>query len=115
MSSTSDSAGQSRKPEILVAIIGLMGVLITALISNVDKIFPKGQVVTATYTGYRPTGNFETELRCLMEVNGTRNNMISMQKNFENSIKMNMIQQYPQDAKNINKYIEFMDKKNAYV
>jgi hypothetical protein len=41
MSSTSDSAGQSRKPEILVAIIGLIGVLITAFVSNLGKIFPK--------------------------------------------------------------------------
>jgi hypothetical protein len=46
-----------------------------------------------------------------MEVNGTRNTVLAMQQNLENSIKMNLIQQHPQNAKNINKYIEFMDKK----
>ena len=70
------SAATERKPskrgEIIIAIIGLVGVLVTGILSNWDKVFPKQNLVQATYSGYRPTGNFETELRYYFDVSGTR-------------------------------------------
>ena len=67
-----DKASRSRSTEIIIAAIGLAGVLATATISNWDKILPGRGVVTATYQGYQPTGNFETELRYFLEITGTR-------------------------------------------
>jgi len=65
-------AKKSRSNEIIIAILGLVGVLATAVISNWDKMFPNRGTVAARYEGYRPTGNFETELRYNLEVTGAR-------------------------------------------
>ena len=61
-----------RKTEIVIAVIGLIGVIATGVLSNWEKIFAKGEVLTATYEGYSPTGNFETEFRYFFEVSGNR-------------------------------------------
>ena len=39
--------------EVLIAVIGLAGILVTALLSNWEKLFPKKNVIKATYSGYR--------------------------------------------------------------
>jgi uncharacterized protein len=58
--------------EVLIAAIGAIGVIITGVVSNWDKLFPPNNVVTATYSGYRPTGDPEVELRYFMEITGMR-------------------------------------------
>lgn len=62
----------SRRGEVVVAIIGLIGVLLTGVLSNWDKLFTDHDSIQVRYAGYRPTGNFETELRYFFEVSGTR-------------------------------------------
>lgn len=63
---------RSRKYEIIIAIIGLVEVITAGLISNWDKIFAGGQISQRPDSGYRPTNNFETDLRYYFEVSGTR-------------------------------------------
>jgi hypothetical protein len=64
---------QSRKGEIIIAIIGLIGVISTALISNWDKVSGQPQLaIQQIKQGYEPTGDLEIELRYLYEVTGTR-------------------------------------------
>ena len=66
--------------EVLIAIIGLIGNLVTAGLSNWDKIFPENNVIEAQHSGYRPTDNYETELRHYFNVSGTRLVLDNMQK-----------------------------------
>jgi len=96
--------------EIVIAIIGLIGVLVTALLSNWDKLFPKKNIVKAEYSGYRPTGRFETELRYYFEVSGTRATMESMQQQLIQNEKINLLSTNPEDAETINKTFDAVTK-----
>ncbi|WP_156957684.1 hypothetical protein [Synechococcus sp. KORDI-52] len=81
--------------EVLIAIIGLTGVLTPAGLSSWDKIYPKSNVIKAEYLGYRPTGNFETELRHYFNVSGARQAHDNTQKHLVQNFKMRPISQYP--------------------
>jgi hypothetical protein len=48
-----------RRNAIIIAILGLVGIIATAVVSNWDKMFPT-------------KGNFETELRHFLKASGTR-------------------------------------------
>jgi hypothetical protein len=91
---------QASESTIVVAIIGLVGVLATALFSNWDKLF--GNVVQARATR-TPTDNFETELRYYFEVSGTRAATESMQQQMIQNQKLDLLSMYPQDAEMINR------------
>lgn len=73
----------SRGNEVLIAIIaavsGLAGVLVTAAFANWDKVFPPDDVVTAKFSGYRPTGDPQIELRYFTEITGQRDILKKMQ------------------------------------
>lgn len=69
----------SKRNEILIAVLGLIGVLITGVLSNWDKLFPPSNVVTSTFSGYQPTGNPQIELRYLSEITGMRDRVKQMQ------------------------------------
>jgi hypothetical protein len=69
MAKTQTSSGKLRS-EYVVAVIGLLGVILTGVLSNWDKLTKN--VVSSEYSGYRPTGDFETEMRYFLDVNGTR-------------------------------------------
>jgi hypothetical protein len=60
----------ARRNEITIALLGLVGIIAVAVVSNWDKMFPKTGVIQAVYSRYKPTGNFETELRYYLEVSG---------------------------------------------
>lgn len=90
-------ADQSKK-EISIALIGLVGILVTAFFSNWDKLFPPENVLETTFIGYRLTDDFETELRYYIEVSGTRKTIESMQEQVLNQEKMQLLQQYPADS-----------------
>ena len=96
---------RSRRNEIIIAIIGLVGVITTGLISNWDKIFAEGQVLQTTYSGYRPTNNFETNLRYYFEVSGTRATMETQQKELLNRLEMQLISENPEKAEPIKEFI----------
>src|SRR5687768_14976479 len=107
------SRAKSYKPsrsEIVIAVIGLFGVLTTAFLSNWDKLFPKQNTVHAEYSGYRPTGNFETELRYFFEVSGLRVVMETQEQQLLQNTRNNLIAQNPKDAEEINRLIEDVSK-----
>ncbi len=93
---------RSKKNEITIAVIGLLGVLVTALFSNWDKIFPNQNEVRANYSGYRSTGVFETELRYLFEVSGQRIMIENLQQQAVIALRNNLIIEHPENAKEIN-------------
>ena len=74
-----EAAQSSKRNEILIATIGLVGVLTTAALSNWDKVFPPANEVKSTFSGYQPTGDLQVELRYFHEVTGFRDNMRQMQ------------------------------------
>lgn len=92
--------------EVLIAVIGLIGVLVTAGLSNWDKIFPDSNVIEAKYSGYRPTDNYETELRHFINVSGTRLALDNMQKQLVHNFKMQLSAQYPEDSEEIKKVMD---------
>lgn len=94
---------KSKKNEITIAIIGLIGILLTGVLSNWDKIFPDPEVmqIQVNFSGYRATGNFETELRYYFEVSGVRAIMENMQQQLANSFKMELTAQYPEYVEEI--------------
>src|SRR5262245_50847246 len=106
----SETGPQRYKREIVIAIIGLLGMVVTGFLSNWDKVFSKQNIVQATYSGYRPTGNFETELRYYLEVSGTRAAVESMQQQFIQSAKIDLLSKHPQDAEKINKFFDAVTK-----
>jgi len=112
MTAPTEETQKSPRVEIIVAIIGLLGILVTAFLSNWDKVFPKQNIVQATYSGYRPTGNFETEFRYYFEVSGTRVMIESMQQQVIQNAKYNLISQYPGEAETINKIFEVAAKES---
>jgi hypothetical protein len=87
------TAGRS---QILIALIGLVGVLTTGVLSNWDKLF--SHVVTVSYQGYKPTGDFETELRYF----GRRKND---GKQLLEGVRSDLIAANPQNAEKINKQL----------
>ena len=87
--------------EILVAIIGVIGVIITAVLSNWSKIFPDKNKITAKVTGYESTGVFETELRYFMEVSGARSLTENMTLQLLQQFMIQAIQEYPENADEI--------------
>lgn len=104
-----------KRTEILVALIALFGILVTAFLSNWDKIFPKENVVKATYSGYRPTGDFETELRYFFEVSGARVTIESMQKQLLQTAKADLIAQHPDEARRINEIFDAAARESPHL
>jgi hypothetical protein len=78
MSSPSKTQSKSPKTEIIIAAIGVLGVIATGILSNWDKIL--GRTVQAQYSGYRPTGDIETELRYYFEIVGLRRQFENMNR-----------------------------------
>ena len=100
----------SKRNEVIIAIIGLVGVLVTGVLSNWDKLFPKDNLVQATYSGYRPTGNFETELRYYFEVSGVRTMLEAMQEQLTQRTKADLVSKFPERARTINTVFDAVTK-----
>jgi hypothetical protein len=90
------TAGRS---QILIALIGLVGVLTTGVLSNWDKLF--SHVVTVSYQGYKPTGDFETELRYFFEITGRRKTGDRLIE----AVRSGLISANPQNAEKINQQL----------
>lgn len=115
MNASSKDKPGLRRNEIAIAIIGLTGVLATAVFSNWDKMFPPESVIEARYSGYRPTGNFETELRYFYEVSGTRATVDYMMDELMGAMKTQFISQYPADAKEIDAVMKVVAEETASI
>jgi hypothetical protein len=95
--------------DIFIAIIGLVGGVVTAVVSNWDKLFGKGETIQAKTT-YRPTGEFETELRYFLDVSGARKASDSQTRQLIQVEKMNELMKNPENAKEINKLFDVITK-----
>jgi len=111
MTKSRTSHRQPKRSEIIIAIIGLVGILATGFLSNWDKIFPKDNILRATYS-YRPTGNFETEFRYYLEISGARAMIESMQQQFVQKAKENLLSQNPSDTERINRLFDVATKES---
>lgn len=89
--------------EIIIALISVVGVICTAVFSNWDKIFSNNKQKKITpFTGYKATGNFETELRYFYEVSGSRNMLETAVKNALELQKSQLIKLNPDEESEIN-------------
>ena len=73
------SSKSSNKKDIYIALIGVIGIIVTALFSNWDKIFPDENIVTSVYSGYQPSNNAETEIKYLLHITGAEDQMTQVQ------------------------------------
>ncbi|MFX0115216.1 MAG: DUF2059 domain-containing protein [Candidatus Hodarchaeota archaeon] len=96
-----ENTSRSKKNEIIIAVIGSLGVLATAVFSNWDKTFPEKGEIRASYSGYRMTGDFETEFRYYVEVSGLRRTLESMQQHLADNLKIELKSEHPEHAEEI--------------
>lgn len=102
-----NSSGSSRTTALITAI----GVVFGAAITNVDGLgrLVKGvQAVTAEYSGYAPTGVFETEFRYYYEVSGARADVEDFEDRVVEATRQELIQGDPQLEEEINALFEIM-------
>ena len=82
-----DPPSSQKRNEVLIGILGFIGVLVTAGFSNWDKLFPPDNVVKAQFTGYQPTGDPQVELRYFTEITGMRESLRQMQLDMLNHFR----------------------------
>ena len=58
------------KRELLITLIGLVGMVLTGVFTNWEDTF--ADTITVEYENYIPTGKFETELRYYFDIIGQR-------------------------------------------
>ena len=105
----SKAAGASnRKAEVVIAAIGLLGVLGTAVFSNWDKLYPPPNVVKAEFTGYVPTGDPQIELRYFFEITGMRSLVQGFQAEMLGHFKQQIEQQYEDNPGLVGELIKVM-------
>jgi hypothetical protein len=97
------------RSDVLIAIIGLVGVVFTGMVSNWDKIFHADSVISER-ANYTPAGDFESELRVYMEKSGTRAQMEDLQGRLLDAMQQQMTTQDPADAAKIVRLIAEVKK-----
>ena len=95
---------------VVIALVGLAGVIVTAVLGNWDKLFSKTNVVQAAYSGYQPTQNFETELRHYFDVSGTRQSVEWNQRQMLLAQRTKALEENPDDAKQIAETFDAIEK-----
>jgi hypothetical protein len=108
-----DADQTARRKEILIAIIGLVGVLTTGVLSNWDKMFPPPNVVKATYAGYQPTGDPQIELRYFTEITGLRDTLKQMQAGMLDHFRKQAESQWPGDTEMLGKMFKVLEEESA--
>jgi hypothetical protein len=94
-----------KKSEIIIAIIGLIGIVTTGTLSNWDKLVGN-KIIVEEYTGYNMTDDFETEMRYYFEISGTRKTLEAYQNKIFDDLKMDLLEDSPDDAKENRAIIE---------
>ncbi|WAF84549.1 hypothetical protein NRL37_21000 [Metapseudomonas otitidis] len=69
----------SYRNEIIIALIGLAGIIFTALISNYDKIFKNSEPSTNSFP-YENIDDLDLQLRYFIEISGFRSSMEELKK-----------------------------------
>ena len=100
------SAKSRKSSKTLIAALGL--ICASATTALVAPNITHANVVQVKYTGYKPTGVFETELRYFYEVSGVRSYLESMEKQLLEQFKKTLLSQYPDDTKLVNKVIDVL-------
>ena len=103
----------STKNQITIALIGLIGVLLTAVISNVDKlsiVFSGKSTLVTGYSGYKPSGDFATEFKYLFNITGLETTLDSMEQQWISSSRMQDLTQHPEDKDQINAIYDAVSK-----
>lgn len=90
----------------IAAVSGSIGLVVSAVISNWDKIF--SNAITVKTEGYKPSGVPETELRHLLEVSGTRATYRQQMNMMFDAMEKQWISQAPDEARQIAKMMEFI-------
>ena len=101
--------------EVWVAIATAISAVVVALFSNWDKLFSRSDTIKLRALGYRPTGVYETELRIYFEVSGMRTLLENMTIQLLEQYRMNLIQQYPEDAPKITEIFRVIAKETLTV
>lgn len=87
-----------KRTEMTIAVIGLIGVLATAVLSNFDKLFLGKEEFVASYSGYSPTNDFATEFRYYFDVSGARKTTETALRAVLNDIGNRYKSEYPENA-----------------
>ena len=88
----------SVRDNVIVAVITTAGAIGGAGITNLDTIaqlVTGTETVTAEYSGYRPTGNFETEFRIFLEVSGVRATTEDLPDQLIDAQRNNLVTAFP--------------------
>ncbi|WP_395373372.1 DUF2059 domain-containing protein [Marinicella sp. W31] len=106
---------EANSNEIIIAVIGLLGIIATAVFSNWDKMFPKKNQIKTTFSGYRTTGNFETELRYYFEVSGVRKTIESQAQQMLHNYRESLMDTYPEDSHMIHEMVKAIEEESITV
>lgn len=77
----------AHRNEIIIALIGLIGVIFTAVVSNYEKIFDDKPENESSFP-YEKVDDLDMQLRYFIEVSGFRNSMEEMKKVSAEKYKM---------------------------
>jgi hypothetical protein len=101
MTSSDRSENSAHATQIIVAMIAVLGVIVSALTANWDKLFPKENTLSATYSGYTPTGKFDVELRYFFLVTGIKGSIEEMQKSLLTALIQEETKRNPENANEV--------------
>jgi len=79
------SQSNLKKSEVIIAVIGLIGIIITGVLSNWNKL-NGAKIITEEYVGYNMSDNFETEMRYYYEISGARKTAETLQNQLLDNI-----------------------------
>ena len=102
-----NSSGNSRT----TALITAAGIVFGAAVTNLDTIVRVAtgmQAVTAEYSGYTPTGVFETEFRYYYEVSGARADIEDIEDRLIEAARQELIERDPESQEEIDALVEIV-------
>lgn len=102
-------AKPSSKKDIHIALIGVFGIIVTALFSNWDKIYPDENIVISKYSGYQPSDNAETEIKYLLHITGAEDQMTQMQTQMLNMQKQQFSKLFKSNPEILEKMYAIID------
>ncbi|UZJ40057.1 DUF2059 domain-containing protein [Prosthecochloris sp. SCSIO W1102] len=110
MSTKVEKTGSRKSGGSLIAALMLICAMATSTL--VAQNVARANVIQVKYTGYKPTGVFETELRYFYEVSGVRSYLENMEKQLLEQFKKTLLSQYPDDRKQVDKMIDILSEES---
>ena len=105
------------EPEMWVAMITALGGIAVAVLGNWDKLFRRDRVLTATFSGYRPTEDFETEYRHYFDVSGSRKTIdVMLREGLRQGRETALLEaEEPGDASEIKNFFDAMERETEHL